>query len=194
MLSQKGPACSAAEQAAYLVSWFGEYSELQRDDFLRVLARKYVRNNAGLSGLLDELSLGQQRAPSLFQCRMTLFEEWFQGWSDENKAAFLERLRAMDPEFVERLSDASLSAPSNGVPYENHHASVVRVNGDALLGDDEEEGEEVEEEEKAVVPAREDVRELQGEREEVVAFEEPEEDKLNGEVVEEVGNGEELVL
>ncbi|CAN7938850.1 unnamed protein product [Ixodes hexagonus] len=191
MLSQKGPACSAAEQAAYLVSWFGEYSELQRDDFQRVLARKYV-HNAGLSGLLDELSLGQQRAPSLFQCRMTLFEEWFQGWSDEDKAAFLERLRAMDPEFVERIADVPSSAASNGVPYENHHASVVKVNGDVGLGD-EEEDEGVEEEEKVVVPVREEVHELEEEQKEG-SFEEPEEDKLNGEVAEEVGNGEELVL
>ncbi|CAN8009612.1 unnamed protein product [Ixodes pacificus] len=190
MLSQKGPACSAAEQAAYLVSWFGEYSELQRDDFLRVLARKYV-HNAGLSGLLDELSLGQQRAPSLFQCRMTLFEEWFQGWSDEDKAAFLERLRAMDPEFVERIADASLSAPSNGIAYENHHASVVRVNGD-ILGDEEEEEEEEEVEEEKEVPLREDAREL--EEKEEGSFEDSEEDKLNGVVAEGVGNGEELVL
>ncbi|KAL1484966.1 hypothetical protein MTO96_049898, partial [Rhipicephalus appendiculatus] len=42
MLSQKGPACSAAEQSAYLLSWFGEYSDLQRDDFLHVLADKYA--------------------------------------------------------------------------------------------------------------------------------------------------------
>ncbi|XP_054928858.1 uncharacterized protein [Dermacentor andersoni] len=159
MLSQKGPACSAAEQSAYLLSWFGEYSDLQRDDFLHVLADKYtLLGPAGDGDLgLSHLSMGNPDAPpSLFQCRMSLFDQWFQGWSDEDKASFLDRLRSLDPEFVDKLSsvpngtaDHSPSAPlppATTTVLVNHCTSVT-VNGDSLKVDEDEEVEEEEEEE-----------------------------------------------
>ncbi|KAH7971683.1 hypothetical protein HPB52_002201 [Rhipicephalus sanguineus] len=81
MLSQKGPACSAAEQSAYLLSWFGEYSDLQRDDFLHVLAEKYTPLGPagdGALGLSHLAIVNPDAPPSLFQCRMSLFDQWFQ--------------------------------------------------------------------------------------------------------------------
>lgn len=160
MLSQKGPACSAAEQSAYLLSWFGEYSDLQRDDFLHVLAEKYTPLGPAGDGALglSHLSIVNPDAPpSLFQCRMSLFDQWFQGWSDEDKASFLDRLRSLDPEFVDKLSsvpngtaDHSPTAPpmppATTTVLVNHCTSVT-VNGDSLKVDDDEEVEEEEEEE-----------------------------------------------
>lgn len=159
MLSQKGPACSAAEQCAYLVSWFSEYSDLQRDDFLHVLADKYTPlgpaadGTMGLSGLYIG-GINPDAPPSLFQCRMSLFDQWFQSWSDEDKANFLDRLRSADPEFVDRLSsvpngtaDHSPVAPATTTVVVNHCTSVT-VNGDSLRVDDDEEVEEAEEEDE----------------------------------------------
>ncbi|KAL1445781.1 hypothetical protein MTO96_044826, partial [Rhipicephalus appendiculatus] len=71
----------AAEQSAYLLSWFGEYSDLQRDDFLHVLADKYAPlepdsdDDLGMSRLAI---VNPDAPPSLFQCRMSLFDQWFQ--------------------------------------------------------------------------------------------------------------------
>lgn len=160
MLSQKGPACSAAEQSAYLLSWFGEYSDLQRDDFLHVLAEKYTPLGPagdGALGLSHLAIVNPDAPPSLFQCRMSLFDQWFQGWSDEDKASFLDRLRSLDPEFVDKLSsipngtaDHSPTAPpmppATTTVLVNHCTSVT-VNGDSLKVDDDEEVEEEEEEE-----------------------------------------------
>lgn len=160
MLSQKGPACSAAEQSAYLLSWFGEYSDLQRDDFLHVLAEKYTPLGPagdGALGLSHLAIVNPDAPPSLFQCRMSLFDQWFQGWSDEDKASFLDRLRSLDPEFVDKLSsipngtaDHSPTAPpmppATTTVLVNHCTSVA-VNGDSLKVDDDEEVEEEEEEE-----------------------------------------------
>lgn len=159
MLSQKGPACSAAEQSAYLLNWFGEYSDLQRDDFLHVLAEKYTPFGLAGDGTLglSHLTIGNPDAPpSLFQCRMSLFDQWFQGWSDEDKASFLDRLRSLDPEFIDKLSsvpngtaDHSPTAPpmppATTTVLVNHCTSVT-VNGDSLKVDDDEEVEEEEEE------------------------------------------------
>lgn len=159
MLSQKGPACSAAEQSAYLLSWFGEYSDLQRDDFLHVLAEKYTPLGPagdGALGLSHLAIVNPDAPPSLFQCRMSLFDQWFQGWSDEDKASFLDRLRSLDPEFVDKLSsvpngtaDDSPTAPlppAMTTVLVNHCTSVT-VNGDSLKVDDDEDVEEEEEEE-----------------------------------------------
>ncbi|XP_077550976.1 uncharacterized protein LOC144164342 [Haemaphysalis longicornis] len=160
MLSQKGPACSASEQSAYLVSWFHEYSDLQRDDFLRVLARKYATaspSTEGLEEVLSALAIHPGAPPSLFQCRMSLFDQWFQGWSDEDKAGFLDRLRSVDAEFVDRISSVpngraedyspSVEAPpAAATTVLVNHCTSVTVNGDGLSVDDEVE-DEVEEEE-----------------------------------------------
>lgn len=157
MLSQKGPACSAAEQSAYLVSWFNEYSDLQRDDFLRVLARKYAasptQGGSGLEDVLSALAINPDAPPSLFQCRMSLFDQWFQGWSDEDKAGFLDRLRSVDADFVDRISSVpngraddhspSLETPPAATTVLVNHCTSVTVNGDGLSVDDD----EVEEEE-----------------------------------------------
>lgn len=163
MLSQKGPACSAAEQSAYLLSWFGEYSDLQRDDFLHVLAEKYTPLGPAFDGALglSRLAIVNPDAPpSLFQCRMSLFDQWFQGWSDEDKASFLDRLRSLDPEFVDKLSsipngtaDDSPAAPlppAMTTVLVNHCTSVT-VNGDSLKVDDDEDVEEEEEGNREVV-------------------------------------------
>lgn len=172
MLSQKGPACSASEQSAYLVSWFHEYSDLQRDDFLRVLARKYASpasastgGSGGLEDVLSALAIHPGAPPSLFQCRMSLFDQWFQGWSDEDKAGFLDRLRSVDADFVDRISsvpngrseDYSPSAeapPATATTVLVNHCTSVTVNGDGLSLEDEAE-DEVEEEEEDDVGNRE---------------------------------------
>ncbi|KAH8026963.1 hypothetical protein HPB51_000561 [Rhipicephalus microplus] len=79
-----------------------------------------------------------------------------QGWSDEDKASFLDRLRSLDPEFIDKLSsvpngtaDHSPTAPpmppATTTVLVNHCTSVT-VNGDSLKVDDDEEVEEEEEE------------------------------------------------
>lgn len=43
------------------------------------------------------------RLPSIFKCRVQLFEGWFDGWSDEEREQLLSRIKNLDGEFTEKL-------------------------------------------------------------------------------------------
>jgi ABC-type uncharacterized transport system ATPase component len=89
-------------QQRYLLTWFSEWSEMQRGDFVTVLAHSFAANSCQVNGLAN-LSL---RPPSLFQCRIKLFREWAVGWGPSERELFLEKLRGVDTDFVEKYEQA----------------------------------------------------------------------------------------
>ncbi|XP_025422623.1 uncharacterized protein C14orf119 homolog [Sipha flava] len=92
-------------QIRYLLQWFGEWSEMERGDFLPVLVHGFVTKNGVANGLLpnvDGPGMEESRPLSLFKCRIKLFTEWVQTWSDDDKESFLTGIRSMDSGFAER--------------------------------------------------------------------------------------------
>lgn len=64
----------------YIIQWFSEWSELQRDDFVYVLV-EYLTRDLGeggsstyLNGIVNSLATSgvQDKPMSLFQCRVTI--------------------------------------------------------------------------------------------------------------------------
>lgn len=55
----------------YIVQWFNEWSELQRDDFLPILA-EYLANGTYVNGIVHGLAANicADKPMSLFQCRV----------------------------------------------------------------------------------------------------------------------------
>lgn len=99
-------------QLRYMVEWFQEWSEMQRSDFLGVLLE-----TCGPSGLVNGLVAGMEnlgcaersdRPPSLFQCRMKLFREWSNNWSQREKDSLLAAIKNTDSKFAENY-EARLS-------------------------------------------------------------------------------------
>ncbi|XP_015584790.1 uncharacterized protein C14orf119 homolog [Cephus cinctus] len=93
-------------QIRYVVQWFQEWSEMQRGDFLSVLLERCSPTGL-VNGLVSGMeSLGckedSNRPPSLFQCRVKLFQEWSQNWSQQEKDALLSSIKNMDPKFGEK--------------------------------------------------------------------------------------------
>lgn len=91
-------------QLRYLVQWFEEWSELQRSDFLPILAENYA-HKAYVNGIVNSIANinCQDKPMSLFECRVKLFKEWFIQWNIELKDSFLKKLEEIDPGFVEKL-------------------------------------------------------------------------------------------
>jgi hypothetical protein len=89
-------------QVRYIVQWFGEWSEMQREDFVTILAQSLSANFCPVNGL-SELGM---RPPSLFQCRVKLFREWCLTWSEAERQALLDSLRESDTTFVQQVEDA----------------------------------------------------------------------------------------
>ena len=75
----------------YFLSWFNQWSDLQKSDFVTVLAERMSSTSNGSyhdpAESMDSLSLGPggKKAPSLFDCQVKLFGDWFLGWSDDQK-------------------------------------------------------------------------------------------------------------
>jgi len=111
-------------QVRYMLQWFGEWSEMERGDFLPVLVHGFGCNGSaanGLPSIMETLCKEEGRPLSLFKCRIKLFTEWVQTWSDEDKDSFLSGIRSMDTDFAERYEqkavDHVVSSPEhcNGI-------------------------------------------------------------------------------
>jgi len=104
-------------QLSYLVQWFHEWSEMQRNDFLPILSQKFANKNYvnGLLPGMDGISNLDEKPPSLFQCRVKLFREWSDGWTSVDKEQFINRIRTVDPEFIQKYEEEinSSSKPTN---------------------------------------------------------------------------------
>ncbi|XP_028982341.1 uncharacterized protein C14orf119-like [Diachasma alloeum] len=104
-MSSTNPISNQA-QLRYLVEWFQEWSEMQRGDFLGVLItccgpRDLVN---GLVPSIETLNCNEEgaRPASLFQCRVKLFREWCQNWSQQDKESLLTSIKNIDPKFAEK--------------------------------------------------------------------------------------------
>lgn len=61
----------------YIIQWFSEWSELQRDDFLPIVT-EYLTKDSGthyMNGVVNSLSAASfdEKPMSLFQCRVSIF-------------------------------------------------------------------------------------------------------------------------
>ena len=62
------------QQMNYLLAWFNGWSDLQREDFIPVLAEKLsskMINANGIEENLNSLSIDNGRPPSLFKCQVS---------------------------------------------------------------------------------------------------------------------------
>ncbi|MGH0169563.1 UNVERIFIED_CONTAM: hypothetical protein FKN15_059749 [Acipenser sinensis] len=86
-----------------VLSWFESWGPVQRQRFLEDLVSKAVPGK--LCSLLGGLSLLQvrDRAPSIFECQLRLWTQWFETWSEEERNEFLRQLEGVEPAFVARF-------------------------------------------------------------------------------------------
>ncbi|KAG0726477.1 hypothetical protein GWK47_036474 [Chionoecetes opilio] len=101
------------DQVKFMSEWFMSWSEMQREDFLPVLMQAYQPKDHlnGLVGGYESLS-SQGRRPSLFDCQMKLFQDWFGSWTETEQQSLLEQLQEVDPEFMVQYDKKLRADPS----------------------------------------------------------------------------------
>lgn len=91
-------------------SWFRNWSPWQRNKFMEELLCKAVPANSAdlLLDSIDSLTLqgNTDRGPSLFQCQLKLFRQWFDNWQDKERNQFLAKLQEVDSDFVVQFQQA----------------------------------------------------------------------------------------
>ncbi|KAM7359742.1 uncharacterized protein ACRADG_001176 isoform 1-T3 [Cochliomyia hominivorax] len=107
----------------YIVQWFNEWSELQRDDFVPILV-KYITGSCtnedddndelaavaattpvNMNGLPNDLEFNG-RPMSLFQCRIKLFNQWNRRWPLEFKEKLQQKITEIDVKVGEKIKMA----------------------------------------------------------------------------------------
>ncbi|OWR43918.1 uncharacterized protein C14orf119 isoform X2 [Danaus plexippus] len=91
-------------QLRYILEWFREFSELQREDFLPILAAAHLDKAEQLAASVASLSC-EDKPVSLFQCRIKLFNSWFPNWSDEEKDRLVRAVSEIDSDFGTKLQE-----------------------------------------------------------------------------------------
>ncbi|KAI0226196.1 hypothetical protein LSAT2_023160, partial [Lamellibrachia satsuma] len=100
-------ALSSAEQGMQcVIHWFTYWSDLQKTDFLQDLVAKAVPLK--VSTLLDamtSLNVSRKKPPSIFECQMKLFDQWFEEWTDKERNTLMQQLEQIDSDFVARFNE-----------------------------------------------------------------------------------------
>uniref|UniRef100_W8CDF3 Uncharacterized protein n=1 Tax=Ceratitis capitata TaxID=7213 RepID=W8CDF3_CERCA len=94
----------------YIIQWFNEWSELQRDDFVPVLVEYLQQSESGeiyMNGVVNSVAeVGIQDKPmSLFQCRIKLFREWNKKWPSDLKHKLREKVSEIDSKVGEKITN-----------------------------------------------------------------------------------------
>lgn len=114
------PGLTSEAQLRYILQWFGEFSELQREDFLPILAAAHNGKTHQLASQLTSLSC-EDKPVTLFQCRIKLFNEWFPTWAEEERDRLIKGVSEIDSDFGTKLQDALVNGVKlNGDLDEEH--------------------------------------------------------------------------
>ncbi|XP_053451583.1 uncharacterized protein C14orf119 homolog [Nycticebus coucang] len=97
-----------SQEMKCILPWFAGWSSPQRECFLQDLVAKAVPGK--LQPLLDgleQLSVsGANRPPCIFECQLRLWDQWFQGWAEQERNEFIRHLEISEPDFVAKFYQA----------------------------------------------------------------------------------------
>lgn len=93
-----------AQEMRCLLHWLSGWSPAQRERFVRDLVGKAVpwKMLPLLEGLAG-LSMAPGKPPSIFECQMRLWDQWFLSWSEAERNEFVRRMEETEPDLASRF-------------------------------------------------------------------------------------------
>lgn len=89
--------------------WFDGWSEMQKQDFMKDLIEKAVPMKVStLFDAMNSLNV-KDKPPTIFQCQLKLFSQWFNEWTDQERNEFMRQLEIKDAIFVSKFNEAIAS-------------------------------------------------------------------------------------
>jgi len=95
----------------FILAWFQEWSDLEKDDFVPVLGDTLASKHSLLNGEGDgenHINSHRRKRPSLFSCQVSLYRTWIHGWSDDQKSYLILRLKEIDQNFGKKYESYQL--------------------------------------------------------------------------------------
>lgn len=126
----------------YIIQWFNEWSELQRDDFVPVLLeylQQGIPNEVYMNGIVNSVSQTsiQDKPMSLFQCRIKLFREWNKKWPAELKQKLQDKVTEIDSKVGEKITKENMPNAGEQVNGCNGDAAAIEAHNEVNEGDGE---------------------------------------------------------
>lgn len=85
--------------------WFQSWSPMQKADFMKDLLEKASPCNVDtLFDAMHSLNV-RDRPPSIFQCQVKLFTQWFEEWSTKDRNEFMNQLQQIDTVFIQTFNE-----------------------------------------------------------------------------------------
>nr|XP_012305870.2 uncharacterized protein C14orf119-like [Aotus nancymaae] len=94
-----------SQEMKCILHWFANWSGPQCEHFLEDLVYKVVPGKLQpLLNNLEQLSVsGANRPPSIFECQLHLWDQWFRGWAEQERNEFVRQLEFSEPDFVAKF-------------------------------------------------------------------------------------------
>ncbi|XP_071151345.1 uncharacterized protein C14orf119-like [Mytilus edulis] len=88
-----------------VIHWFRGWSGMQKGDFLKDLVDK--ANPVSIDTLFDSMHQLKvnDRPPSIFQCQLKLFTQWFESWTESDRNNLIIKLQEVSPDFVKQFNE-----------------------------------------------------------------------------------------
>eukprot|EP00093_Oithona_nana_P002617 02617.XXX_74921_74194_1 [CDS] Oithona nana genome sequencing. len=149
------------QQMNYFLAWFQSWSDLQKADFIPVLASKIAGNvEVEVNGLC--INDNKKKPLTLFQCQLKLFKDWVSIWNAQQQEYLLLRLKDLDANFYtkyEEFLENGENKPKDffdpGVPAElvraSRKSSSTSSSPNVSLNGKESESEENEDPDKDII-------------------------------------------
>ncbi|KAL0602829.1 hypothetical protein AAY473_029029 [Plecturocebus cupreus] len=106
-----------SQEMKCILHWFANWSGPQRERFLEDLVAKAVPGKLQpLLNSLEQLSVsGANRPPSIFECQLHLWDQWFRGWAEQERNEFVRQLEFSEPDFVAKFYQAVAATAGLGL-------------------------------------------------------------------------------
>jgi len=90
-----------------LSSWIAGWNDDQKNKFVDTLASQtFGWSEEDLLFGLD--NMGLEGGPGVFSCQLNMFSNWWKGWNEDSRAAFIQSLANSDPTLANKLRERKL--------------------------------------------------------------------------------------
>jgi len=90
-----------------LQSWIGGWSEEQKTKFVdTMVSQRFGPTEEDLLFGLD--NMGLDGGPGVFSCQLKMFSNWWKGWDEDSRNAFINSLAASDNVLSNKLRERQM--------------------------------------------------------------------------------------
>ncbi|XP_067939264.1 uncharacterized protein C14orf119-like [Watersipora subatra] len=101
-----GDSSTHGNEVRCILHWFSSWKQWDKEQFFKQLLDKAVPSN--VDTMLDAMNsiTVKDKPPSILQCQLKLFNQWFDTWSGIDKQMLYEGLTEADPAFMILLNES----------------------------------------------------------------------------------------